>query len=94
MDATPSTYCLVASSKLLVGSWVTVTVVRPPSVRLEAPREMAVVPTVIDELTRLAFAMLLSVLFVPLIVLLVSVWVPVSVATVLSIAIVTGLDPL
>ena len=40
------------------------------------------------------FGMLLNVLLAPLIVLLVSVCVPVKVATVESIAIVTGVDPL
>ncbi len=39
-------------------------------------------PTVTDELVRLAFAMLVSVLFEPLIVLLVSVWAAVLVVTV------------
>ena len=51
-------------------------------------------PTVTEELVSEALPMLLSVLLAPLTVLLVSVCVPVSVATVLSIAIVTGLDPL
>ena len=71
--ATASTYCLVAKSSAAVGSWVTVTVVNPPKVRLDAPKAIAVVPTVTDELVRLALAMLVSVLLAPLIVLLVRV---------------------
>jgi hypothetical protein len=55
---------------------------------------MAVVPTVIELFVRLEFAMLLRVLLLPLIVLLVSVWDPLKVATVLSIAIVTAVEPL
>ena len=73
---------------------MTVTVVNPPKVRLDAPKAIAVVPTVTEELVRLEFAMLVSVLLEPLIVLFVSVCVPVNVATVESIAIVTAEEPL
>ena len=52
---------------------MTVTVVNPAKVRLDAPKAIAVVPTVTDELVRLAFAMLVSVLVAPLIDLLVKV---------------------
>lgn len=92
--ATASTYCLVARSRAAVGSCVTVTVVNPPKVRLDAPKAIAVVPTVSDELVRLAFAMLVRVLVDPLIDLLVRVCVPVKVATVESIAMVTADEPL
>lgn len=92
--ATESTYCLVASCRADVGSWVTATEVNPPSVRLVAPRLMAVVPTVSELFVRLALAMLLRVLLEPLMVLLVSVWLPVKVATVESMATVTALEPL
>ena len=71
--ATASTYCLVAKSSAAVGSWVTVTVVKPPKVRLDAPKAIAVVPTVTEELVRLALAILVSVLVAPLIDLLVKV---------------------
>ena len=59
-----------------------------------APRLIAVEPIVNDELVRLELPMFDSVLLAPLIVLLVSVCVPVNVATVESIAIVTGVEPL
>ena len=84
--ATASTYCLVASCRAEVGSWVTATDVRPPRVRLVAPRLMAVVPTVNELLVRLELAMLLRVLLEPLMVLLVSVSV-VSRATKVSVAV-------
>ena len=84
----------MANCKAVNGSCVTATEVSPPSVKLDAPNAIAVVPTVTEELVRLAFAMLVSVLLAPLIVLFVSVCEPVSVATVESIAIVTAEDPL
>ena len=92
--ATASTYCFVANCNADTGSCVTATEVKPPKVRLDAPKAIAVVPTVTDEFVRLAFAMLVSVLVEPLIDLLVSVCDPVSVATVLSMAMVTAVDPL
>ena len=61
--------------------------VRPPNVRLVAPREIFVVPIVTLELVRLALEMLLSVLLLPLIVLLVSVSV---VARPTSVSVVAG----
>ena len=73
---------------------MTVTEVKPPRVNEEAPRAIAVVPTVTELFVNEAFAMLVSVLLLPLIVLLVSVWVPVRVATVESIAMVTAVEPL
>ena len=73
---------------------MTVTVVSPPKVRLELPRLIAVVPTVSDELVREALPIFDRVLVDPLIDLLVRVWVPVKVATVESIAMVTADDPL
>ena len=93
-SATASTYCLVARSKAAVGSWVTVTVVSPPRVRLELPKLIAVVPTVSDELVSDALPMFDRVLVDPLIDLLVRVCVPVKVATVESIAMVTADEPL
>lgn len=72
-DTKVSTYCLVATCRLVVGSCVTATEVKPPNVRLEAPNEIAVVPTVTAEFVRLAFAMFVRVLLEPLMVLLVSV---------------------
>ena len=93
-SATASTYCLVANCNADVGSCVTATEVRPPKVRLDAPSAIAVVPTVTDELVSDALPILLRVLLEPLMVLLVSVCVPVSVATVESIAIVTAAEPL
>ena len=68
-----STYCFVATCKANTGSCVTATEVKPPSVRLEAPRAIDVVPTVTDEFVRLALAMLVSVFVAPLIDLLVKV---------------------
>ena len=55
---------------------------------------MAVEPIVNDEFVRLELPMFVSVLLAPLMVLLVSVWVPVNVTTVESMAIVTGVEPL
>jgi hypothetical protein len=55
---------------------------------------MLVVPTVSELLVRLPLPILERVLLDPLIVLLVSVWLPVKVATVESIAIVTAVEPL
>jgi hypothetical protein len=92
--ATESTYCLVANCNADVGSCVTATDVNPPKVNDEAPSEIAVVPTVTPLLVKELLPILLSVLFDPLIVLLVSVWEPLNVATVESIAMVTGVDPL
>ena len=60
----------------------------------EPPKATVEPLNVTDEFVRLELPMLLSVLFAPLIVLLVSVCAPVKVATVESIAIVTGVDPL
>ena len=71
--ASVSTYCFVANCKADTGSCVTATEVKPPSVRLEAPSAIDVVPTVTDEFVRLALAMFDSVLVAPLIDLLVSV---------------------
>ncbi len=85
---------MVANCKADVGSCVTATEVKPPRVNEEAPRAIAVVPTVTELFVNEAFAMLLSVLLLPLIDLFVSVWAPVKVATVESIAIVTGDPPL
>ena len=85
---------MVANCKALTGSCVTATEVKPPSVALEPPKAIVVVPIVKDELVKLALAMFVNVLFEPLIVLLVRVCEPVSVATVESIAIVTGDEPL
>ena len=45
-----STYCLVESCNEAVGSCVTVTVVKPDNVDVNAPKEMAVEPIVMDEL--------------------------------------------
>ena len=94
-DATkPSTYCLVVNCSAVVGSCVTATDVSPPKVRLEPPRLIAVVPIVTDELSSAPFGILVNVLVAPLIDLFVSVCVPVSVATVESIAMVTAELPL
>ena len=71
--------------KALVAVAVTVT---------EAPRLTEEPLIVIALLVSDAFAMFVSVLLAPLIVLFVSVCVPVNVATVESIAIVTGVEPL
>ena len=57
MAATVSTYCLVASWKLVVGSCVTVTVVRPPKVKAVAPSATFVVPRVRLLLVKPAFGM-------------------------------------
>ena len=46
MVAIVSTYCFVASWKLLTGSCVTATEVNPPNVKDDAPSEIEVVPTV------------------------------------------------
>ena len=93
-DTSVSTYCLVATCKAVVGSCVTAIEVRPPKVRFVAPKAVEVVPSVIDELVRLAFPMLDSVLLDPLMVLFVRVCVPVRVATVESMAMVTAVEPL
>ena len=71
--ATASTYCLVANCNADTGSCVTATEVKPPRVNEEAPRAIAVVPTVTELFVKEAFAMLVSVLLLPLIVLLVRV---------------------
>ena len=94
-DATkPSTYCLVVNCSAVVGSCVTATDVSPPKVRLEPPKETPVVPMVTDELVSDELGMFDRVLFAPSIDLLVNVCVPVSVATVESIAMVTAELPL
>ena len=72
---------------------MTVTEVRPPRVKLVAPRAIAVVPIVTDEFVSAEFGMLVNVFDDPDIDLLINVWLPVRVATVESIAIVTGVDP-
>ena len=59
---------------------VDVTEVRPAIVVADEPNDIAVEPTVTDELVKEAFAILLNVLFAPLIVLFVSVCVPLIVA--------------
>ena len=66
----------------------------PANVVRVLPRLTEVEPIVIDELVSDPLPMLLRVLFEPLMVLLLRVWVPVNVATVLSIAIVTAVEPL
>ena len=91
--ATLSTYCLVANSRAAVGSCVTVTDVRPPNVRLDAPKAIAVVPIVTEEFVRAELGMLVNVLLEPLIDLLVNVCEPVNVATVLSMLIVIAAEP-
>lgn len=58
------------------------------------PKEMDVLPMVTELLVSELLPMFDSVLFDPLIVLLVSVCVPVNVATVESIVMVTGAEPL
>jgi hypothetical protein len=73
---------------------VTVTEVRPIGASSVAPSAMLLVPSVIDEFVKLELAMFDNVLVEPLIDLLVNVWVPVSVATVESMAMVTGAEPL
>ena len=73
---------------------MTVTEVRPAGASSVAPSAMLLVPSVIDEFVKLELAMFDNVLVEPLIDLLVNVWVPVSVATVESIAMVTGAEPL
>ena len=60
----------------------------------DAPKAMLVPLTVTVLLVNALFGMLLNVLLLPLIVLFVSVCTPVSVATVLSIAMVTAVPPL
>ena len=45
-----STYCLVESCNEVVGSCVTVTVVKPANVVVEAPKATDVEPIVMDEL--------------------------------------------
>lgn len=72
-----STYCLVAKSKLAVGSCVTVTEVNPSNIAAVPPRETEVLPNVTLLLVKLELAIADSVLDEPLIVLLVSVWVSV-----------------
>ena len=59
--ATESTYCLVANCRAWVGSCVTATDVKPPNVRLVAPREILVVPMVKELFVNAALAMLLNV---------------------------------
>ena len=88
-----STYCFVAACRSAVGFCVSVTDVRPPKVKLDAPSEMAVVPIVTAEFVSDEFAMLDSVFAEPEIVLFVSVCEPVSVATVLSMLIVRAAEP-
>ena len=73
---------------------MTATEVNPPKGRLVPPKAIDVVPTVTVLLVNELLPILLNVLDEPLIVLLVSVCVPVKVATVESIAIVTGDEPL
>jgi ABC-type transport system involved in cytochrome bd biosynthesis fused ATPase/permease subunit len=71
-----------------------VTDVSPAKVKLVAPKLIAVDPTVSDELVSAELGMLVRVLVDPLIDLLVKVCVPVKVATVESIAMVTADEPL
>jgi hypothetical protein len=78
----------------VVGSAVTATDANPVNADAVAPNETEVDPTVTEELVRLPLAILVSVLDDPLIVLFVSVCVPVNVATVESMAIVTADEPL
>ena len=66
----------------------------PANVVNVLPNDKFVEPMVTELLVNELLPIFDNVLLVPLIVLLVSVWIPVSVATVLSIAIVTGVDPL
>ena len=68
--------------------------VKPAGVNVVPPRDTGVVPIVIELFVKEPLAILLIVLFDPLIVLLVSVCVPVNVATVESIATVTAEEPL
>ena len=89
-----STYCLVVSSRALVGSCVTATEVNPPRVSEVPPRLITVDPMVNDELVRALLGMSVSVFVDPLIDLFVNVCVPVNVATVESMAIVTAAPPL
>ena len=69
------------------------TVVNPPKVSEVAPNAIVVVPIVTELLVSELLPILLIVLDAPLIVLLVSVCVPVKVATVESMAMVTGVEP-
>jgi hypothetical protein len=73
---------------------VTVTLLKPAGANDVPPKAMFVVPSVMLLLVRALLGMLESVFVEPLMDLLVSVCVPVKVATVLSIATVTGADPL
>ena len=73
---------MVAKSKAAIGSCVTVTLVSPPNVRLDAPSAMLVVPTVNELFVNEPLPMLVSVFVAPLIVLLVSVCDAVLVVTV------------
>ena len=67
--------------------------VRPAKVVVVPPNATLVLPIVTDELVNAELGMFVSVLVDPLIDLFVSVWEPVKVATVESIAIVTGEPP-
>ena len=72
-DTKVSTYCLVANCKADTGSCVTATEVRPPKVRLVAPRAILVEPSVIELFDSATFGMAVKVFVAPLIDLLVSV---------------------
>ena len=65
--ATVSTYCLVASSRLVVGSPVTVTEVNPAKAVAVPPKETDVDPIVTDELVSEEFPILDNVFDAPLI---------------------------
>ena len=60
-----STYCLVESCNEVVGSCVTVTVVKPDNVDVDAPKEMAVEPIVMDELVSPALGMVVCAVNAP-----------------------------
>lgn len=63
--ATASTYCLVVNCNADTGSCVTATEVNPPKVNEVAPRAIAVVPTVTDELVNALFGILVKVFVEP-----------------------------
>ena len=58
-----STYCLVVSCNALTGSCVTVTLVKPPNVRLVEPNEMLVVPIVTALLAKPLFGIAVLIWF-------------------------------
>ena len=89
-----STYCFVANCKLVVGSCVTVTDVKPTGAKDVAPNAMLVVPSVIELFVNALFGIFVNVFDAPLIDLPVNVCVPVSVTTLESMAIVTAEEPL